>query len=292
MAVTEGRFNSLEKRVNDFAERLAKVEGGSGTSQSKQSGWVAWLPIGAPIATLIVVIVTVGIHLDNKIGTTQKDLQTIKERMGKVEDAVKVLTNQQSDQTQKLIHDLLSAAKIATKPEIAVRATETAGSLTAILQKEKRSAPPEFFQSVIQEIDALSQQNGQPLKDVVFRTQKQLAEYRSTIQPQQTIGSTIICTPNFNGESLTMGRRLMSNLTLMNCPQVLDGIGWKNIVFLGSHIIYRGGPLILENVIFVNCTFEVQQNNDGQSLLQYVALDKKALNIQSKAIPLSNPSGL
>jgi hypothetical protein len=44
---------------------------------------------------------------------------------------------------------------------------------------------------------------------------------------------------------------------------LLDNIYMKNIIVENSHVIYRGGPFVLENVTFVNCTFEVVQRPSG-----------------------------
>jgi len=45
-----------------------------------------------------------------------------------------------------------------------------------------------------------------------------------------------------------------------------DGIHFSNIVFENLHITYNGGPLILENVTFVNCSFSFQIDTASRSL--------------------------
>ncbi|HWO27484.1 MAG TPA: hypothetical protein VNO32_01660 [Candidatus Acidoferrum sp.] len=39
---------------------------------------------------------------------------------------------------------------------------------------------------------------------------------------------------------------------------ILDGLRIRNAIFEGVRIEYDGGPLIMENTYFVNCTFEVK----------------------------------
>jgi hypothetical protein len=51
-----------------------------------------------------------------------------------------------------------------------------------------------------------------------------------------------------------------------NATVVLDGMYLKKIAFRNSHIIYRGGPLVLEKIYFLNCTFEVVPQQSGQDL--------------------------
>jgi hypothetical protein len=49
---------------------------------------------------------------------------------------------------------------------------------------------------------------------------------------------------------------------------VLDGHRIRNVVFTNVHVVYDGGPLILESAIFINCRFTIQQNRPGE---QFVA---------------------
>jgi hypothetical protein len=43
---------------------------------------------------------------------------------------------------------------------------------------------------------------------------------------------------------------------------ILDGLRLRNAIFEGVRIEYDGGPLIMENTYFVNCTFEVKPPSD------------------------------
>ena len=61
--------------------------------------------------------------------------------------------------------------------------------------------------------------------------------------------------------------------------QLLDGIHWHNTVFIGTHIRYDGGEVELQNVTFVNCTFDVLPNDRGVQFVDYAALDTPNLTI-------------
>jgi hypothetical protein len=231
---------------------------------------------------LIVVMVTLGIDLDNKIGVVQKDSQGLVIRLKSVEDSVKVLGSQQTNQIQKLIESLLAAAK-TSGPEIAIRAVKSAEALTASLKKDKVPPSNDFFHLATEQIKELrTHQDVGELKAVTYQMQKQLAQYRSALQIAKKIGGTVLnCTPDFNAKnamSIKTGLTV-DGVTISNCPQSLDGITWKNIVFVNSRIRYEGGPLALENVTFVNCTFQTTQNNEGIKLLRYAALDKNYLKV-------------
>jgi hypothetical protein len=68
-------------------------------------------------------------------------------------------------------------------------------------------------------------------------------------------------------------------LTLNGVTQTLDGVEWKDVVFVNSRVRYRGGDLKLDNVRFVHCTFEVPENSRGAQLADYAALESGALKI-------------
>ena len=57
-------------------------------------------------------------------------------------------------------------------------------------------------------------------------------------------------------------------------PVRLDGFQLKNVVFDGMTVEYNGGPLVMDNVYFVNCKFTVKPSPDGslfaESVLQHV----------------------
>ena len=61
-------------------------------------------------------------------------------RITKIDGAIRVLAEQQSDQTQKLIRDLLAAANGTDSVPTAAKALDVATQLTATLRDQKRPA--------------------------------------------------------------------------------------------------------------------------------------------------------
>jgi hypothetical protein len=47
---------------------------------------------------------------------------------------------------------------------------------------------------------------------------------------------------------------------------VLDGMQFRNVVFRNTKIIYRGGPVQMTNVFFINCTFDMKLNENSHNL--------------------------
>lgn len=58
---------------------------------------------------------------------------------------------------------------------------------------------------------------------------------------------------------------------------VLDGMYMKNVIIRNARVIYEGGPVQLENVSFVNCTFLLAQKQPvkqlGDAILQTASVD-------------------
>jgi len=47
----------------------------------------------------------------------------------------------------------------------------------------------------------------------------------------------------------------------------MDGSYCRNVIFKRCRIIYRGGPLVLDNVAFEDCIFDVPNDERGRTLI-------------------------
>ncbi len=63
---------------------------------------------------------------------------------------------------------------------------------------------------------------------------------------------------------------LVSDSKMSNTRAKLDDTHWRNVVFTNVVIEYGGGPIELENVRFVNCTFRMQYTSRASQLLDAV----------------------
>jgi hypothetical protein len=66
---------------------------------------------------------------------------------------------------------------------------------------------------------------------------------------------------------------------LIGATQTLDYINWEDVTFVNTHIRYKGGPVRLRNVRFVNCTFDFPNNDIGAKMAEYAALEPKSLSL-------------
>ena len=67
----------------------------------------------------------------------------------------------------------------------------------------------------------------------------------------------------FTVEPGAEGRYILQGIWLEGVTQTLDGIVWEGGVFNKCHIIYKGGFLRLNNVRFIDCTFEIEKTPKG-----------------------------
>lgn len=74
-----------------------------------------------------------------------------------------------------------------------------------------------------------------------------------------------------------IGRDLNANLDIGNALLVLtggsmrlDNMQLKNVVVQNTDVIYEGGPIILENVHFLNCNFEIKRDPNSEELTAYL----------------------
>jgi hypothetical protein len=86
---------------------------------------------------------------------------------------------------------------------------------------------------------------------------------------------------NISAPDLNKGAPTGPSLLVFQTPTlILDNLYAKNVVFENTHIIYRGGPLTLEGVYFLNCTFEIQRQTKSENFAEAI-LSGKVTDFQS-----------
>ena len=59
-------------------------------------------------------------------------------------------------------------------------------------------------------------------------------------------------------------------LVLNNGSIILDKMYLKNVVLVNVYVVYKGGPIELENVNFLNCTFQIISDVKGRQLAEQI----------------------
>jgi hypothetical protein len=97
------------------------------------------------------------------------------------------------------------------------------------------------------------------LLDNAWSARLSLADYRTSLPLETTSGGKPRPAITFNGPTV-------EGSSITNGRQKLDGFYWKDVTFIGDDIEYDGGPMVLENVKFVNCTFQMKYNIHSDKL--------------------------
>jgi len=180
-----------------------------------------------------------------------------------------------------------------------------------------RSAPPDFFGAAIALLDRASsaRSDNKLLIEHVTETRVELAELRSSmllppvvanptsrvspngprqVAAQQTLdptalgGSYVDATLMADTLEILMPPITRSfsdgvsvhDLTFAGAAQTLDGIHWRNVAFISTHLRYEGGPLDLRNVNFARCRFGFVADARGARLANAIALGQASITIE------------
>lgn len=282
-------IGDLTNRVQSLEDRLKNVQIAiDALPPSKPTPW--WASIVGPLVGALVasaaIVGTLWVRFDTKFDNTNSSISQLSNRLQKTEDAIKAISSQQSEQTQKLVHDLLASAASNAAAD-APRLILAAKSLVEMLRNEKRTANPEFFQDGIDALDQIKSRKG--FLPIAFGTRIAFAQFRSANEIPQWTGATIFPSETIEhvltipghtvnhpltgidfkletvtGNAIEIGsdRRLARQIVASNDrfdggTQILDGIHWHDVDFIGTHIRYEGGELDLQNVRFINCEFDI-----------------------------------
>ncbi len=185
---------------------------------------------------------------------------------------------------------------------------DSAESFVTLAAFDRRPAPPDFFKSASAQLDRVVQQNASDpsLFRHVASARIGLAEYRSsqeTPPPPPVSGRIILSSPRRIAANQTLdpaaldGKYLdatllpelseilappnsrafadkirVENLAITGAAQTLDGIRWRNVTFISTHLRYEGGELSLQNVRFIRCRFGLPEDERGNRIANAIAL--------------------
>jgi len=225
-------------------------------------GWEWWVTTGILILGLIV----------GGAWKLKDELAKIDKHIARVEVAVRIVGAKQGGDTKTLIDEALAVARNSSdagRTESAKRVLDIANHLLDEQKASREPAPKEFFDSTIRKYQHLKK--SPELSDAVWDGTTKLAEYRSATTSVPAGMSVRIGKLEPRGkfqylkDSFISGPNAM--VTAGENGLVLDGYWLDNVVFENTTLIYRGGPVILQNVRFVNCTFDVRRSPQAEQLL-------------------------
>jgi hypothetical protein len=146
-----------------------------------------------------------------------------------------------------------------SEPKYAIAAVK---AIAQQAQVERIQTQPAVLARVSEQIRQAAQ--SQPaLVGEAWSAQLALVDYRSSLPTEPS--PPISATPKF-----VFHGAMMDGGSITNMGQKLDGAYWRNFTFENARIEYDGGPMILENVRFINCTFVVRYSPRGEQLAEMV----------------------
>jgi|SRR5208337_1099766 len=235
-------------------------------------------PIGQWVVATLAVLTLVGgafYWIDSKFNAVTGKIGELNTRTIKVEDAVKTLSAQQPEWIKHLIEQLLAVGQIKSSTgdvAAAVRAADTVAILLGAEARDKKPANDSFFLQTLAALSTLKSANKAPaISQATFRAKVELANYRSAVESASPVD---LAKGTKKPPPLGQRRSIYANSLFQGVPVVLDGMDWENDTFINSYIVYRGGPVRLNGVRFINCTFSVAYANPvaAESLLRYAIL--------------------
>lgn len=195
----------------------------------------------------------------------------------------------------------------------AASATDSAEILLARATARRIPAKQDDFLELVADLNILSASARPELSQTVNDTRIVLANYKSALAPVPNMpgtqakveksiditaeaatvdssklpGSVLIAVPGATFEffATPFFRRLdnapyVSGVGLMFGSQHLDGWRWNDVAFVNTLIRYDGGELVLNNVRFIQCTFQLAASNPRSAkVATYVALAQPYLKI-------------
>jgi hypothetical protein len=193
---------------------------------------------------------------------------------------------------------------------------DRADSIISVAQLQGRSAEPEFFAASIATLDRVEQRaKDDGMVPHVTQARIELAGLRSSLEtpadaddadekqvqiaaPRPLAAGTTLDPASLGGNYIDAtlmadeaeillppsSRSLadnvrVENLTLAGAAQTLDGIHWKNVTFVSTRLRYEGGPIDLQDVHFVRCSFGLTTDARGAKIANAVALGQTTLVI-------------
>lgn len=287
MAVTEKRVHTIESEVGRIAQRVAKLEGhNEGTIRALHG-----VSEKSPSATLITLLGILGAGLMAYLGWLGVEVVSQGRQISQIlsilspEIIRKAAAHPENPKSVKQVRDAVRKAMKGGErydPEI----ISEAGSRFADASRES----PAAWDAAISLLDYRSFLNvSYPRPEPVKLLDSKIAYY-TWFTAMPSLGKTytlgVSRPPNVAevhaigapDENANLGLRPTFFL-ITEARLKLDGTVMKNVIIKDSQVDYYGGPIVLENVYFVNCTFAVMREPHGVELAKGIFAANPAVNL-------------
>ena len=280
----------------------------SGSKRASSPAIPVWLQVLGAVLPIVLAIVGVTCWLNSSLNKLDRKIQNNTH-------AIEVIASKQDDRTNDLVKQLLAEAQAAVSAQDGPVAGKAAALSSVLLRTQIRAktpAAPEFFQKTDELLVQVSQSQNPETREEATQALTTLAEYRSVLlEPTPgflppTASSLIMTSPIggirlsrrdvYDGGEyqfqhptgyfgiadgipplLSTGNQVM-NAVIRGGTVNLSGIAWRHTEIIGARVRFSGGETLLNDVRFIDCTFE-DSTPPPTSLLQYAALDQSSLKL-------------
>jgi hypothetical protein len=265
MAIECLEFPPLDSAINEEV-RMAVPK--------PKTDWKGWVALA----------VTVMIAVVGATWALWHEFSVLDKHISRVEMAVRIIGAKQGGDTKTLMDEALTIALNNSTDGRPDGAKVALGIANRQLQERIQAhvdVPQEEFDDALEHYQILKQSPA--LREAAHDGILKLAEYRTAIAPPPPnaqaayLGDAELIGPNRH----LINSAIVGNHVIHNSPDGfdIDGFVLKNVVFTDVTIVYRGGPVFLENVRFINCRFEVPDTHQGDQLLEAAIKQQTDLTI-------------
>ncbi|MGB6623739.1 MAG: hypothetical protein WBE43_03045 [Candidatus Acidiferrales bacterium] len=268
--------------AESLADEMVKTQEKSGDWKWFLATFVSFLAVSAIFYGFI--------HSD--LSKLTEKVDGIDKRVVQLDAAVHIIADKEGGDTKGLIDDILSAAKLqqdSGNPAVAARILNRLQGAVADLKQGASPLPSQSLAETAHKLEKFRALPDHSVSQAALNGIVALANYQSSTTPVPASFQSIpVVTRIAIGDmELKNGRLYLSNSFLSgNAIDNSGGHGFdidntvlKNVVLDRVKIVYRGGPVTLENVHFVNCEFQVLNRPTSDELLQAVIQNNKSVNI-------------
>jgi hypothetical protein len=277
MAVTEKRVHAIESELGQIAQRLAKLEGHKEASA---------IPRQSPNTVLIAVLSALGIAviwywgwIGTQVVAQGKQISQILALLSPEQIIKNASLRPNDSQSTKQVEQAVRKA-VKQGERIDANVVSQAGAKFV----DAATTAPDAWNAAVALLDYKSFLNvdaptPEPTPDADRQTFNVRFNYLSLTKDEagslEWLG--IAHPPNLpelhslgaadeNANSKTGPAFLL----IKNAQLFMGNMVMKNIIIQDSHVVYRGDPIELENVYFVNCTFDVRREVRGQQFAKAI----------------------
>jgi hypothetical protein len=261
------RLDEIDRKVYDLAQNVARVKGS--TSVPTEKPWLLThvvapflvallLATGAAVITLLVKVSRIEGYLNDNAGF----IAGLRLQQNSTDP-----TNPQNVADARQVLETAKKKKFKIPPEVV--------QSTGVKFVQAAHTNPNAWNAALAFLDYHSFQNNVKLLGNVTPLRESEVHYHYDVDQIGPFGRVSLVPPLIPQDEAAKLHRLdkpdqninlpmgPSFILLEDATYSLDSMYVRRAIFRNSVIVYRGGPVVLDNVTFVNCTFQIAQRPNG-----------------------------